>query len=311
MAPSATDFDWDDLRYFLAVVRAGGLTGAAQALRVNHSTVYRRIGGLEEAVGARLFDRQPRGYALTAAGEEMREVATRIEEDVLALRRRVVGRDAALHGTVRLTTVDELATLLAPRLLAFHRAYPGIALEVEGEVRHASLSRREADVALRPGRRPTEPDVGARRLCGLATALYASAAYVEGPGGPVDPEDLGDHALVTFDGSLPGPLTEALLRRSAQPRVVFRANNMLGILAAARAGFGVALLPCFLGDCAAELVRVGAPAVDPETGVWLLVHADLRQTARVRAFVDFLAETVATELADLLEGRRPCAREQR
>src|SRR5690554_6160288 len=119
--------NWDDLRVFLAVARAGSLSGAARTLKVNHSTVFRRIGAFEEAIGVRLFDRLPNGYALTAAGEEMQESAQRVEAEITALDRRVTGQDLRLSGVVRITTVDMLAQGLLPRhLLAFRRAWPGI-----------------------------------------------------------------------------------------------------------------------------------------------------------------------------------------
>ena len=118
--------NWDDLRLFLAVARAGTLSGAAREIGVNHSTVFRRIGAFEDTLGVRLFDRLPNGYALTAAGEEMHESALRVEEEIAALDRRVTGQDLRLSGMVRITTVDMLAQGLLPRhLLAFRRAYPG------------------------------------------------------------------------------------------------------------------------------------------------------------------------------------------
>lgn len=298
--------NWDDLRFFLAVARTGSLSAAARALAVNHSTVFRRIGALEEGVSARLFERRARGYALTAVGERMLTIAEQVEDDILALSRTVLGADTSLRGPVRVATVDELLALIAPRLYRFYERYPDIELEVSAEPRIVSLTRREADVALRPGGRPDEPDVVGRRLCGLAAAVYASPAYIARHGQPERDHDLDEHRFVGMASSSVRVSMSRMLRELvAEPRIAFRANNMLGQLAGARAGFGLAILPCFMGDPEPGLVRVVDPDPDHVAGVWLLIHGDLRQTARVRALVDFLADVVSAD-ADLFEGRRHC-----
>ena len=169
--------NWDDLRVFLAVARAGSLSGAARTLGVNHSTVFRRIGAFEAALGVRLFERQPGGYLLTPAGEELRDGALRVEEEIANLSRKVAGQDLRLSGTVRVTTIDMLAFGLLPRHLAgFRDAYPGIEVDLVVGNATLNLSRREADVALRVGNAPAETLVG-RRVGRLAFAVYGSAGY--------------------------------------------------------------------------------------------------------------------------------------
>lgn len=289
--------NWDDLRLFLAVARAGSLSGAARALGVNHSTVFRRIGAFEEMLGVRLFDRQPNGYVLTAAGEEMRDTALRIEEEITALGRKITGQDLRLSGTVRITTVDMLALGLLPRHIAsFRRTYPGIEVElIVGNVT-LNLSRREADVALRVGNEPPETLFG-RRVGRLAFAVYGSAsAYANSTG-----TRLEEQPWIGFDAE-----HEALVRRFAhflpEVRPVYRVNSVAAAIAAARAGIGLAPLPCGLADLDPDLVRI-APLPDTFTlDLWLLTHEDLRRTARIRAFLDFLAAALAKE-APLLEGR--------
>lgn len=288
--------NWDDLRLFLAVARAGSLSGAARALGVNHSTVFRRIGGFEEAIGVRLFDRLPNGYVLTAAGEEMRDSALRVEEEITALGRKVAGQDLRLSGTVRITTVDMLALWLLPRhLAAFQQAYPGIEIELMVGNTTLNLSRREADVALRVGNQPPETLVG-RRVGRLAFAIYRSATRclhdTEAP--------LPEQPWIGFDSE-----HAALARRFAEflPVVhpIYRVNSVAAVIAATKAGIGLAPLPCGLADPEPDLVRI---AELPETftlDLWLLTHEDLRRTARIRAFLDFLAEALAKE-ALLLEG---------
>ncbi|WP_299362663.1 LysR family transcriptional regulator [uncultured Paracoccus sp.] len=295
--------NWDDLKLFLAVAQAGTLSGAARTLGVNHSTVFRRIGGFEETLGVRLFDRLPNGYALTAAGEAMQESALRVEEEMVAIGRRVTGRDLRLSGTVRITTVDMLAQGLLPRhLAAFQRAYPGIELELTVGNAALSLTRREADVALRVGNQPPETLVG-RRVGRLVFAVYGSA----GAGDAETP--LTERAWIGFDAEH-APLVRRLAAFLPQVRPTFRVNSVAAALAAARAGIGLATLPCGLADPEPGLVRVADLPDDFALDLWLLTHEDLRRTARIRVFMDFLAEEIAKE-ASLLEGGERQAAEAR
>lgn len=288
--------NWDDLRIFLAVARAGSLSGAARTLGVNHSTVFRRIGAFEAELGVRLFERQPGGYLLTPAGEELRDGALRVEEEIASLSRKVTGQDLRLSGAVRVTTIDMLAFGLLPRHLAgFRDAYPGIEVElVVGNVA-LNLSRREADVALRVGNAPAETLVG-RRVGRLAFAVYASANYHARRPEP----DLSLHDWIGFDSE-----HEALVRRVArflpEAKPMLRTNSVAAALSAAKAGMGLAPLPCGLADLETDLVRIAPLPGEFTLDLWLLTHDDLRQTARIRAFLDFLAEVLAKE-APLLEG---------
>ena len=287
---------WDDLRHFLAVARSGTLAAAARTLGVNQSTVHRRIAQLEEELGAQLFERQPRGYVLTAVGEQIVPLADRVEEDLLALHRAVVGADRQLHGTIRITTVDEIVERVAPHLSCFRERYPGIVLSVNTDLRLFSLGRREADVAIRPGRKPTEGAIVGRRLAGLATAAYASSAYLAGRGRPQAGAELVEHCLIDFSEERSQLDTSRWLRKVAgEESVVYRASSMVGQQIAAAAGVGVAILPCFMGDPDPRLERLFLVPGFPDYSLWLLFHADLRQTARVRAFIDFIVEAIGGE----------------
>lgn len=294
---SAQVDDWDDLRLFLAVARSGTLSGAARTLGVNHSTVFRRIGAFEEALGVRLFERQPNGYLLTPAGEEMQAGALRVEEEIAGLSRKVTGQDLRLSGTVRVTTIDMLAFGLLPRHLAgFRKAYPGIEIELIVGNATLNLSRREADVALRVGNEPPESLVG-RRAGRLMFAVYGSADYCSENTEP----DLARHDWIGFDAE-----HAALVHRfsSFLPDVkpAMRANSVAAAVAATKAGLGLGPLPCSIADLEPDLVRV-APLPDNFTlDLWLLTHEDLRRTARIRAFLDFVADALMKE-APLLEGR--------
>ena len=186
--------DWNDLRSFLAIARAGSLQGAARILGVNHSTVFRRLNALEARLKVRLFDRSARGYGLTGAGEHMLASAERVEDEILGLERRLLGGDVRLAGTLRVTTTDTLAHgLLGPHLRAFQAAYPAIELELVTGNAFFDLSKREADVALRPSRHPGDAMVG-RRLGEIAVALYGTPDYLAARGRLSSSAALDGHA---------------------------------------------------------------------------------------------------------------------
>ncbi|MCC2690037.1 MAG: putative HTH-type transcriptional regulator [Rhizobiaceae bacterium] len=291
--------DWDDLRYFLAVARAGTLSGAARTLDVNHSTIFRRIAAFEEHLGVRLFERLPNGYVLTPAGGQMQKVALRIEDEIASLDRRLAGQDNRLTGTVRITTIDMLAIGVLPRHLAvFRAAYPDIEIDLTISNSLLSLTRREADVALRVSRDPPETLVG-RRVSRLVFAVYGSPDYCARRA----ESELGRHDWIGFDSE-----HAALERRFAEflpaVRPVLKVNSVAVAIAAARAGIGLAVLPCGLADMEHDLHKV-APLPDEFTlDLWLLTHEDLRTTARIRAVLDFVADRFSAE-ADLFGGMRP------
>ncbi len=296
--------DWADLRYFDSVARLGSLAAAARELGVNHSTVFRRINTLEASLGVKLFERLPTGYALTAAGEEMLVSAVRVGEEITALERRIAGHDYRLSGTVRVTTTDTLGlSFVQPYLFEFYRDYPGIQVELVISNEFFSLTKREADVAIRPTRNPPEELIG-RRLCGLAWAVFGSKRYLREKPRPRTPVDLARHRLVCGDDGLAHlPAMRWLARHAPHAHVVYRSNSLIAQLFAVRAGFGLAVLPCFLADEDSDLVRVLSPPPDLMSELWLLTHRDLRQTARVRTFMDFIARTIVRDRA-LVEGRR-------
>jgi DNA-binding transcriptional LysR family regulator len=283
---SAQDTPWEDLRLVLALVRGGGLSGAARRLGVNHTTVLRRLNAAERRLGARLFERTPTGYLPTPAGEEIAEVAGRVEEEVLAVERRVSGRDVGLTGAVRCATVDSLAQfLLAPHLAAFAGAYPGIVVELMVSERVVNLTRRDADVALRPTNEPPENLVG-RKLGTIAHAVYASVEYAEAN---AHAGDLRQHCWLAFEEGLAHTtISRWMARHYPGAPVAFRANTLNTLFAAAKAGMGVTVLPCFMAEPDPALRRLTPVIPDLRTDLWLLSHADTRRSARVRAFLDFI-----------------------
>src|SRR5512141_2297637 len=236
--------DWSNLRFFLELVRTGSLSRAAQRLAVDRNTVARRVASLEEELGLALFERGPQGWTRTAAGEELAELARRVEEDVLAVARHAGARDRAIDGTVRLTTAVHLsAYLLAPGLPALRERHPGLVLEIVADQRAFDLTRREADLALRMGR-PRDAGLVMRKLADVAHGLYASTAFLRGRARAVD---FDADPFIGFDDSLTSTPQERWLARVApERRVVFRCNSTASLLAAAKHGVGVALLPCLV-----------------------------------------------------------------
>ena len=289
---------WDDLRVFLAIARAGSLAGAARSLAVNHSTVFRRINAFEESLGVRLFDRMGTGYALTVAGEEMRASAERVEREIDRLDRRITGQDLRLEGTLVVTTTDTIAQyILMPHLANFRTAYPGIQLELIIENANVNMSKRQADVAVRPTRTPPETLVG-RRISNLAFAAYASTTYMQGR-----TANLAELDWVRLDDSLLHLAADQWFRRTlSNAKSALTTNSVLGLLLGCEADLGATVIPCFMADTNHKLQRIVPPIDDAASILWLLTHEDLRHTARVRPFMDFMADALKADI-DLLEGR--------
>lgn len=273
-----------DLRTLLAIAREGSLAGAARRLRVNHSTVFRRLGAIEARLETRLFDRQGGSYVTTAAGEDLLRTAERVEAEMEALERRLSGRDLRLTGSLRLTAPDDIAEkLLMPLLAAFRQAYPDITVELVIDNRMLSLTKREADIALRPTREPPESLFG-RRVATLTSTIYAAGALSQ----PA-PGELAQRPWIAWDdGAGPPAIAHWLAGNIDTDAIGFRSNSLLNQASAVRAGLGLAILPSFLGDGDPGLTRVCAPPAALDTGLWLLTHPDLRRTARIRALVDML-----------------------
>jgi DNA-binding transcriptional LysR family regulator len=291
--------DWSHLRFFLELVRTGSHARAAKRMGVDRNTVARRVGALEAELGVALFERGPQGWSQTAAGQELAELAGRVEEDVLALARHVDARDRALRGTTRLTTVPHLAAhLLPPALPALRRRHPELVLEVVADPRAFDLSRREADLAVRVGR-PRDSGLVTRRLSSLALAFYAAASTEAGGRGAVD---LRADLFLGSEGDGHDPEERWLDELAPERRVVYRCNSTTSLLAAARHGLGVAVLPCYIADGDPALRRLDGPE-PPSHELWLLVHGDLRRTPRVRAVIDWLDELVARAQPALLGQR--------
>ncbi|MFO1027956.1 MAG: LysR family transcriptional regulator [Acetobacteraceae bacterium] len=291
--------DWNELKLVLAVARAGSLARAATAIKVDHSTVYRRLRAVEDRLGAKLFERAPDGvYLPTEAGTQVAAAAERIEAETQALNRAVVGRDHRLTGRLRVTSSETLAyRLLTPEIARFRAAHPGILIELVVDNRVLSLSRREADVALRP-MRPREGDLWGRKLARVAWAVYCAVASP----GPDASDPFGGLAVIGW-GEDTANIKAAgwISNQVTEDRIVYRSSSLVNQLVATRAGLGAALMPCYLADPEPELRRIGEPIDAVESELWIVTHADLRLTARVRAFLDSVGDGL-TSLRDVIEG---------
>jgi DNA-binding transcriptional LysR family regulator len=283
--------DWDDLRVFLTVEHTGSLSGAARTLGVNHTTVLRRLRGLEADLAVRLFEHLPTGYVLTSAGEALRDRLRGVEDDIEAAQRALCGLDTRLTGAIRITTADTLARgLLIPSLGAFRAEHPGIDLQLVVNNTFSSLTRREADVALR-GTNDPPPHLAGRQVGRVQTALYAARAYWRRHRRLATP---AQHTWVATDENL-DHLAQArwVARHIPRERIAVRVDSLTAMVDAVQAGLGVGFLLCFLGDRVRDLVRVAEPMDALDTQLWLLTHPDLRRVARIRTFTDYLYEALA------------------
>jgi DNA-binding transcriptional LysR family regulator len=290
---------WDDLRFVLAVADSGSLASAANALRVNRTTVLRRINGFERKHAVRLFERLQTGYALTPAGDEILAAARGFENTVATLERKLAGQDLRPEGWVRVTTTDTLMASILPALLGtFQQANPGISLHVASSSAFANLSKRDADVAIRPVVQAPETLVG-RRICSVAFAVYGRADRRPPDGA------LTDQRWIAPDETLSNTSVAQWMRESIPAgRVACCVDSLLAMREVCAAGAGLAALPCYLGDTDPRLVRIEPPVKAMTTALWVLTHPDLARTARVRLFIDLMSAALARERV-LIEGQRP------
>lgn len=304
MNQAAKPLAWDDFRLIKAIADKRALPAAAAALGVNHSTVFRRLGQIEEALGTRLFERHRSGYVATPAGEEMIQLAARVDDDITAFARKLAGQEIKPAGELRVATNDSLLVdLLTPLFARFLVQCPDIRLDILIGNQAANLSKRDADVAIRATDNPPETLIG-RKPARIAWALYGRAADFPDAELP-SRESLWERSWVSLgDQFTMLSAVRYLARHVAPERVVYRLNTVLGLAEAVEAGIGVGFLPCFIGDTRPALRRLGEPDPDLAADLWLLTHPDMRHTPRVRLFLDFLALELG-RLKPLVEGGLP------
>jgi DNA-binding transcriptional LysR family regulator len=279
--------DWENLRYFLALGRAGTLSGAARALKVDHATVSRRIAALEIELQMPLVERLPRACRLTAAGLRVFEQVKSMEGAAFAIDRESHAQQTMQHGRVKISASPVLTShFLAPRMAAFRALHPNIQLSVMSQARQVSLNRGEADIALRQAR-PTEASNVARRIGRMPFALYASRDYVA----LATPEHW---RFIVYDEQFADMPQQHWLLGVANGRpVACELSDISSHLIAAYTGAGVAGLPCFLGDAHGGLVKLESGESAFSRDIWLVTHRDLKRSSLVRAVMNYLAEAVA------------------
>jgi DNA-binding transcriptional LysR family regulator len=290
--------DWDDVRHFLAVARGGSVRAAAERLAVNHSTVLRRIAQLEERLGAQMFEKLPSGYRLTAAGEEVVELAEQMEASSNQLETRIFGRDQSARGLLRVTLPPFLAThLLMPDLADFARLHPDIEMEILTSGAVANLTNREADVAIRivTARKALPLNLHGLKGPELFSGVYMSrdrlAAWRAGAADPIRWIAIDDHGI-------PDLARKAEVHATGIP---FRAPDAETQIVAVQQGIGMTKLPCFVGDADPLLVRVPGTDLPTHGTLWLLTQGETRKTKRVRLFIEFVSRRL-TAYAPLLAG---------
>lgn len=292
--------DWDDFKFVLAVARSGAALSASHVLKVNQTTVARRIARIEGALGTPLFERQQSGYVLTETGRRVAEAAEAIERQVHNIESDVAARRRVVSGLVRFTCPETVAShMIAPWLRDFRVLHPDVRIEVINSDAMFDLGKGEADVAMRIGAEPTGAGIVARRLPDRLWAPYCSRSYARERGMPKVLDDMRNHALIGLEGAqarLPSSIWfEALVGPESIP---LRCSSLSNVFQTTRAGLGIAMLPCSIAETEPELVRCLPPIPELNAQTWLIVRGEMRSTAHVRAFVDFIAGRLADEVQD-------------
>ena len=284
-------FDWNDLKYFLAVARHQSTIAAGKALGLSQSTVHRRLAELERRLGRQLVTRHTSGYRLAEFGQTLLPYAERVETAIADLETRVTGATRDLSGVIRMTCPEPILQRIAQAQLMdrFHARHPGLRVEFVTSDRYLDLTKGEADVAFRSG--DTDDELVGRKIADSLWAVYASREYVRRHGKPERLEDLSRHLLVGLDESMSKHRTAMWLKNVAPNATMSARNNsVLGLLASVKSGVGVGPLPTALGDAEADLVRLMGPIPELTRSRRLLTHPDLRRAPRIAAFFDFIVE---------------------
>jgi molybdate transport repressor ModE-like protein len=296
-AQNGAGMNWDDLRLFLAVARSGSISGAAKQLGVQHSTISRRMRQFELKLGARLIERKKGGYELTQAGEHVKEAANNIEREVLGVDGALIGKDTHLIGSLRVTAINNMASsILMPMFADFSNKHPLVKLHIVVSNLDASLAQRDADVAIRLTNSPPDTLIG-KRIVTVASTIYGSRPYIE----KLRQENCEPKWIGVDCCGFHKTWTKQAC--GEQPHN-FISDDTLLTLAAIKEDLGVSILPCFMGDADPALARYCEPDPAYNLGLWVLLHPDLKRTARVLTFRDHMISAI-NEKKDLFEGKCP------
>lgn len=292
---NAQTMDWNDIPFVHAVCETGSLSGAARKLGVNHSTVFRRIEGVEHKLGVTLFERLSHGYVMTAAGERFFKEAAQLKEGFTRIHRELGGQDTRLEGRLIITTTDSLLRLLTPLLIEFQQKYPDVELQLLSGTLHLDLMQRDADIALRPTSAPPEHWVG-RSIMTIDYAVYAHKDYVKTIK-KLPPEQHRWILLIDSLGQTPMNKMAESLKSDDSPMTV--ASSLLGIIDLVIAGLGMSVLPCYMAEHEPNLERVYEPNEKFNVDLWMLAHTDMRRSAKVHAFFEFIGGKITDQKLQL------------
>ena len=302
-------FDWNDLRYFLAVAREGSTLAAARALRTSQTTVARRIAALEEALGVPLFEKRQAGYSLTPAGHDLLARGEQVQAAATSFAEAAAAQSRDLKGTVKITTEEVYAiTLLASVLPELHERHPEILIELDTSQQVRDLGAGEADISLRSTKNDQQPaGLVGRQLCVDDWSLYCSRDYAARHGVPGSLAELKQHPFIGGGGGNLWIHYQAWLQAlGLESNIAMHHATSGGLLSGVRSGFGIAVLPCIVADADPELIQCVPPRTEHGRILWLFTHERVRHTPRVRAVIDFLYERLSRHVREL-ETKRAAA----
>ncbi|MGA9411760.1 MAG: LysR family transcriptional regulator [Roseobacter sp.] len=281
--------NWDEIKTAFQVARMGTVSGAAEVLGVHHATVIRHIDALENRLGVKLFQRHARGYTATEAGQDLLRVAQATDDQFNQLAGRIKGRGNEVSGDLVVTSLIDIASRMAPLLMAFQEQYPDVVVRYLTGERLFRLEYGEAHIAIRAGTVPDQPDNVVQEFHNHRMGLYASPIYVAKHGLPSGVEDFENHRFVAHDSDdSRAPFEQWLRRNVPAANLTFRSTDMRTMRAAILAGAGIGFLPAFEADLHPELIEV-YPHQDEWSGpLWIVTHVDLHRTTKVQTFLSFL-----------------------
>lgn len=283
--------NWDEIKTAFQVARLGTVSGAADVLGVHHATVIRHIDALEGRLGVKLFQRHPRGYTATEAGQDLLRVAQATDDQFQQLAGRIRGRGSEVSGDLLVTSLIEITPQLAPVLVAFQEAYPSVTVRYLTGERLFRLEYGEAHVAVRAGTVPDQPDNVVQEFHFERFGLFASKAYAAARGLPKTPEELENHRFVTFDGEdIKAPFDKWLHKMVPKHCLTFRSNDTRALHDAVRAGAGLGFMPAVCGAKDPQLVEAYPHQPEWSGPLWLVTHVDLHRTTKVQTFLKFLKD---------------------
>lgn len=293
MHRKAAMLDWDHLQSFLAIAKTSNLSAAGRALRVSQTTMGRRLEALQEKAGVRLLQKTPDGFVLTSAGERVLANVERMEVEALSVERAIAGEDGRIAGEVRITTVETFgARIMTSVLHKLAESHPEIQIELITENRLLSLSRREADIAIRLSEFEQHAAV-VRRIADMAFGLYASRSYLDRFGLPDFGEGAASHTVIALQSDMALlPEAKRMAELAPKAKVAMRSNSRSVQLQATKQGCGLAMLPCYLAVGDDDLIEVPAPGDRVVRGIWLGVLEDTRHVRRIRVVIDLITREI-------------------